>query len=168
MNRSICILPEVTEFSIQKLSAPLICPWIDWLMIMMMMMMYHSVCRLRWPKIDYWYNIINSSQTSSPPNFLPVNWYIIILLLSRSGWAPLLLALMYEYTNPTSHWKPYLNLVPDVTVLDQPMFWGKEERQRELDGTGIEDDVESDIHRIEEEYNTIVLPFIKKHKQYFR
>ena len=75
---------------------------------------------------------------------------------------------MYEYTNPTSHWKPYLNLVPDVTVLDQPMFWGKEERQRELDGTGLEDDVESDIHRIEEEYNTIVLPFIKKHKQYFR
>ena len=48
------------------------------------------------------------------------------------------------------------------------MFWGQEERQRELDGTGIEDDVESDIHRIEEEYNTIVLPFIKKHKQYFR
>ena len=75
---------------------------------------------------------------------------------------------MYEYTNPTSHWKPYLNLVPDVTVLDQPMFWGEEERQRELDGTGIEDDVESDIHRIEEEYNAIVLPFIKKHKQYFR
>ena len=75
---------------------------------------------------------------------------------------------MYEYTNPTSHWKPYLNLVPDVTVLDQPMFWGEEERQRELDGTGIKDDVESDIDHIEEEYNTIVLPFIKKHKQYFR
>ena len=75
---------------------------------------------------------------------------------------------MYEYTNPTSHWRPYLNLVPDVTILDQPMFWGAEERQRELQGTGIEEDVENDVQRIEEEYNTIAMPFIKKHPQYFR
>ena len=89
-------------------------------------------------------------------------------ILSRSGWAPLLLTLMYEYTNPTSHWKPYLNLVRDITVMDQPMFWGEDERQRELKGTGIEEDVESDTQNIEEEYKTIVLPFIKKHQQYFR
>lgn len=88
--------------------------------------------------------------------------------LSRSGWAPLLLTLMYEYTNPTSYWKPYLNLVPDVAVLDQPMFWGLEERQKELQGTGIEEDVESDIQHIEQEYNVIVLPFIKKHPELFR
>ena len=75
---------------------------------------------------------------------------------------------MYEYTNPTSHWKPYLNLVPDVTVMDQPMFWGEDERRRELEGTGIEEDVECDIQTIEEEYNSIVLPFIRKHQQYFR
>lgn len=75
---------------------------------------------------------------------------------------------MYEYTNPTSRWKPYLNLVPDVTILDQPMFWGEDERQKELRGTGIEEDVERDIQHIEEEYNSIVLPFIKKHQQYFR
>ena len=75
---------------------------------------------------------------------------------------------MYEYTNPASHWKPYMNLVPDVTVLDQPMFWDAEERQKELQGTGLEEDIESDVQRIEEEYNTIALPFIKKHPQYFR
>ena len=86
----------------------------------------------------------------------------------RSGWAPLLLTLMYEYTNPTSHWKPYLNLVPEVTVLDQPIFWNVEERQRELKGTGIEEDVENDVQGIEEEYNTTALPFIKKYPQYFR
>ena len=75
---------------------------------------------------------------------------------------------MYEYTNPTSRWKPYLNLVPDITTLDQPMFWGKDERQKKLKGTGIEEDVECDVQRIEDEYNSIVLPFIKKHQQYFR
>lgn len=48
------------------------------------------------------------------------------------------------------------------------MFWGLEERQKELQGTGIEEDVESDIQRIEEEYNVIVLPFIKKHPELFR
>lgn len=75
---------------------------------------------------------------------------------------------MYEYTNPTSYWKPYLNLVPDVAVLDQPMFWGLEERQKELQGTGIEENVESDIQHIEEEYNVTVLPFIKEHPELFR
>ncbi|XP_020622460.1 protein PFC0760c-like isoform X2 [Orbicella faveolata] len=90
-----------------------------------------------------------------------------LLLVFRSGWAPLLLTLMYEYTNPSSHWKPYLNLVPDVTVLDQPMFWALEERHKELQGTGIEEDVESDVQHIEEEYNVIVLPFIKKHPELF-
>ena len=48
------------------------------------------------------------------------------------------------------------------------MFWGAEERKRELKGTGIEEDVENDVQRIEEEYNTIAMPFIKKHPQYFR
>ena len=90
------------------------------------------------------------------------------MILPRSGWAPLLVTLMYEYTNPSSHWKPYLNLVPDVTVLDQPMFWRLEERQKELQGTGIEEDVESDVQHIEEEYNVIVLPFIKKHPELLR
>lgn len=101
-------------------------------------------------------------------SFVHLTIILHVLILFRSGWAPLLLALMYEYTNPTSHWKSYLNLVPDVTVLDQPMFWGLEERQKELQGTGIEEDVESDVQHIEEEYNVIVSPFMKKHPQLFR
>lgn len=48
------------------------------------------------------------------------------------------------------------------------MFWGAEERQLELTGTGIEEDVENDVQHIEEEYNTIVVPFIRKHSKYFR
>ncbi|XP_068749517.1 uncharacterized protein [Montipora capricornis] len=90
-----------------------------------------------------------------------------IALNRRSGWTPLLLALMYEYTNPTSHWKPYLNLVPDVTVLDQPYFWGEDELWKELKGIEILKDVERDIQLIEEEYKCIALPFIKKHPNYF-
>lgn len=90
-----------------------------------------------------------------------------IALNRRSGWTPLLLALMYEYTNPTSHWKPYLNLVPDVTVLDQPYFWGEDELRKELKGIEILKDVERDIQLIEEEYKCIALPFIKKHPNYF-
>lgn len=88
--------------------------------------------------------------------------------LFRSGWTPLLVALMYEYTNPSSHWRSYLNLVPDITVLDQPMFWGRHERQKELKGTGILEDIEHDVQKIEEEYKSIALPFMNKHNQYFR
>ena len=88
--------------------------------------------------------------------------------LFRSGWTPLLVALMYEYTDPSSHWRPYLNLIPDINVLDQPMFWGRRERQKELKGTGILEDVEHDVQEIEEEYKCIAWPFMNKHKQYFR
>ncbi|XP_074635550.1 N-lysine methyltransferase setd6-like isoform X1 [Acropora palmata] len=88
-------------------------------------------------------------------------------LENRSGWTPLLVALMYEYTDPSSHWRPYLNLIPDINVLDQPMFWGRHERQKELKGTGILEDVEHDVQKIEEEYKCIAWPFMNKHKQYF-
>ncbi|KAK6192842.1 hypothetical protein SNE40_004243 [Patella caerulea] len=44
-------------------------------------------------------------------------------LLSESGWVPLLISLMYEYNNPTSTWRPYLDLVPDFKELNLPMFW---------------------------------------------
>ena len=75
---------------------------------------------------------------------------------------------MYEYTDPSSHWRPYLNLISDINVLDQPMFWGRRERQKELKGTGILEDVEHDVQEIEEEYRCIAWPFMNKHKQYFR
>jgi SET domain-containing protein 6 len=44
-------------------------------------------------------------------------------LTSTSGWVPLLLSLMYEYNNPQSKWRSYLDLVPDFNQLDLPMFW---------------------------------------------
>ncbi|XP_023287417.1 N-lysine methyltransferase setd6-like, partial [Seriola lalandi dorsalis] len=43
-------------------------------------------------------------------------------LESPSGWVPLLLALLYEYTSSQSHWKPYLSLWTDFKTLDHPMF----------------------------------------------
>uniref|UniRef100_A0A8C5H6Q0 N-lysine methyltransferase SETD6 n=1 Tax=Gouania willdenowi TaxID=441366 RepID=A0A8C5H6Q0_GOUWI len=38
-------------------------------------------------------------------------------LESESGWVPLLLSLLYEYTSPLSHWKPYLSL--DLANIQQ-------------------------------------------------
>ena len=46
-------------------------------------------------------------------------------LQSKSGWVPLLLALLHEYTSPESLWRPYVDLVPDFTQLDLPMFWSE-------------------------------------------
>lgn len=84
-------------------------------------------------------------------------------LESGSGWVPLLLALLYEYTSPHSHWKPYLSLWPDFSTLDHPMFWSEEEREKLLKGTGIPEAVKSDLEKLHAEYNNIVLPFMKSH-----
>ncbi|XP_062856170.1 N-lysine methyltransferase setd6 [Trichomycterus rosablanca] len=84
-------------------------------------------------------------------------------LESTSGWVPLLLALMYEYTSPESQWKPYLSLWPDFRELDHPMFWSKEEREKLLKGTSIPEAVETDLANIQKEYNNIVLPFMRSH-----
>ncbi|XP_016366894.1 N-lysine methyltransferase setd6-like [Sinocyclocheilus rhinocerous] len=84
-------------------------------------------------------------------------------LESASGWVPLLLGLLYEYTCPQSHWKPYLSLWPDFRTLDQPMFWSEEEREKLLKGTGIPEAVETDLKKLQDEYNNIVLPFMKSH-----
>ncbi|XP_052244047.1 N-lysine methyltransferase setd6-like isoform X6 [Dreissena polymorpha] len=84
-----------------------------------------------------------------------------------SGWAPLLISLMYEYTSEQSPWRPYFNLVPDFTELDLPMFWNKEDRNSLLKGSGVIEAVEKDLKNIEEEFTTIVLPFIKAHADIF-
>ncbi|XP_072520119.1 N-lysine methyltransferase setd6 [Salminus brasiliensis] len=86
-------------------------------------------------------------------------------LESSSGWVPLLLALMYEYTCPESHWKPYLALWTDFRKLDHPMFWSKEERERLLKGTGIPEAVDTDLSNIQNEYNETVLPFMRSHPE---
>lgn len=84
-------------------------------------------------------------------------------LESPSGWVPLLLALLYEYTSSQSHWKPYLSLWTDFKALDHPMFWSKVERDRLLRGTGIPEAVDRDLTNIQREYTDVVLPFINKH-----
>ncbi|KAM3609785.1 uncharacterized protein V6R79_020304 [Siganus canaliculatus] len=84
-------------------------------------------------------------------------------LESSSGWVPLLLSLLYEYTSSESHWKPYLSLWTDFKTLDHPMFWSKEERDRLLVGTGIPEAVDKDLANIKKEYTDVVLPFIQKH-----
>ncbi|XP_045171333.2 N-lysine methyltransferase setd6-like [Mercenaria mercenaria] len=84
-----------------------------------------------------------------------------------SGWAPLLIALLYEYNNPQSHWRPYLDLVPDFKELDLPMFWPSDERKDLLQGTGVDEAVTKDLANIEKEFKEVVLPFVKKHKDKF-
>ncbi|KAF3854436.1 hypothetical protein F7725_022491 [Dissostichus mawsoni] len=84
-------------------------------------------------------------------------------LESSSGWVPLLLALLYEYTSSQSQWKPYLSLWANFKTLDHPMFWSKEERDGLLRGTGIPEAVETDLANIQREYTNVVLPFIRKH-----
>ena len=44
---------------------------------------------------------------------------------SESGWVPLLLALLHEYTKEDSEWKPYFQCFPDFNELDLPMFWSQ-------------------------------------------
>ncbi|XP_053282966.1 N-lysine methyltransferase setd6 [Pleuronectes platessa] len=84
-------------------------------------------------------------------------------LESSSGWVPLLLSLLYEYTSSRSHWRPYLSLWTDFKKLDHPMFWSKVERARILKGTGIPEAVDTDLTNICSEYTDVVLPFIAKH-----
>ncbi|KAM3869799.1 N-lysine methyltransferase setd6 [Diretmus argenteus] len=84
-------------------------------------------------------------------------------LVNSSGWVPLLLTLLYEYTSPQSHWSPYLSLWTDFRTLDQPMFWSEEERDRLLRGTGVPEAVDTDLTNIQREYTDVVLPFITRH-----
>ncbi|VDH95937.1 N-lysine methyltransferase SETD6 [Mytilus galloprovincialis] len=88
-------------------------------------------------------------------------------LKSSSGWVPLLLSLMYEYNNPQSKWRPYLDLVPDFKQLDLPMFWTETERKSLLKSTGVIEAVDKDLKNISTEFNDIVLPFVKKHSDLF-
>lgn len=84
-----------------------------------------------------------------------------------SGWVPQLLALLYEYNNPQSSWRPYLDLVPDFTQLDLPMFWSKKEREELLGGTGVEEAVSRDLQLLERDFQNKALPFMEKHPQVF-
>ncbi|KAM9121895.1 N-lysine methyltransferase SETD6 isoform 1-T1 [Pangshura tecta] len=88
-------------------------------------------------------------------------------LESQSGWVPLLLSLLHEYTASNSHWRPYFSLWPDFSSLDHPMFWPEEERVRLLQGTGILEAVDKDLANIQLEYTSIILPFMESHLDLF-
>ncbi|KAF1652774.1 N-lysine methyltransferase SETD6, partial [Eudyptes chrysocome] len=88
-------------------------------------------------------------------------------LQSQSGWVPLLLALLHEYTASNSHWQPYFSLWEDFRSLDHPMFWPEEERRRLLQGTGIPEAVDKDLANIHLEYTSIILPFMESHPNVF-
>ncbi|XP_019750825.1 N-lysine methyltransferase setd6 isoform X2 [Hippocampus comes] len=60
-------------------------------------------------------------------------------LESTSGWVPLLLALLYEYTTTQSKWKPYLSLWTDFKMLDHPMFCFQEPQEEDDDEDDEED-----------------------------
>lgn len=66
---------------------------------------------------------IEVSCVKKTPSFLLFALSEKASVAGSSGWVPLLLALLYEYTSPRSHWRPYLSLWTDFRALDQPMFW---------------------------------------------
>ncbi|CAH1801282.1 unnamed protein product [Owenia fusiformis] len=86
---------------------------------------------------------------------------------SKSNWVPLLLTLCHESSIPDSKWRPYLEIVPDFDELDLPMFWPMNDVEAELQGTGVISAVKTDIDNINNEFNNIVLPFMKRHAELF-
>ncbi|XP_062578040.1 N-lysine methyltransferase setd6-like [Saccostrea cucullata] len=81
---------------------------------------------------------------------------------SESGWSELLICMMHEYKAQKSQWKSYFDVLPES--VDLPMFWTKEEREQLLTGTGVVEAVNRDIEKIHKEFQSIVSPYIKKHK----
>lgn len=88
------------------------------------------------------------------------------LLDSASGWVPLLVCLMYEQTNPKSKWRPYLDMFPNFSDQELPMFWDKSELS-ELQGTGVPEAVSRDLKNIQHEFESVVLPCISQHPELF-
>ena len=88
------------------------------------------------------------------------------VIFDRHQWLPLLVALLYEYTNSCSLWRPYLDLVPSEDILNQPIFWTEQEREW-LNLIGIKDSVDNDVKCIEQQYFGHVVPFMEKHEKYF-
>jgi hypothetical protein len=48
------------------------------------------------------------------------------------------------------------------------MLWAESERVRLLEGTGLVRRVEDDLERIEEDFTSLVLPFMQKYQHCFR
>ena len=58
--------------------------------------------------------------------------------------------------------------MPNNNDCSPPMLWAESERGRLLEGTGLLRRVDNDLERIEEDFTTLVLPFMQKYQHYFR
>ncbi len=69
-----------------------------------------------------------------------------------------------------SKWFPYLTLVPNNEEAGSalPLLWSECERERLLSGTGVQERVEGDLRKIDTDFQTVVLPFMKRHPDLFR
>lgn len=110
-----------------------------------------------------------------------------------SPWIPLILALMAEQkmviqsirfmchnedkqpfdwvflltTQGSSHWQPYLNLVPASQSNPPPLLWSTEEREQFLQGMGVYELVEDDLLRSLQDYENVALPFVRRHQELY-
>jgi len=69
---------------------------------------------------------------------------------------------MWEYTNSSSPWRPYLDILP--ISLSTPLFWNNDDLTW-LKGTDVESQIGLD--RIEKDYKEKIQPFIESHPDYF-
>lgn len=81
--------------------------------------------------------------------------------LNLPGWNGLILAMMYEDSQPQSHWRTYLDILPQT--LNTPVFW-TDSQLKLLTGSAIVDHIGAKT--IKSEYNTYVAPLLKKKELY--
>lgn len=77
--------------------------------------------------------------------------------LKLPGWNGLILAMMYEDSQPASHWRTYLDILP--RSLNTPVFW-TDSQLKQLTGSTIVDHIGA--RTIKSEYNTYIAPLLKK------
>ncbi len=73
---------------------------------------------------------------------------------------------MSETNNPNSNWSSYLKLFPDYEKLDLPMFWD-DTTFESLSNTCVYRNVKADLVNMRKEFDTIIVPFIKEHQEFF-
>eukprot|EP01087_Luapelamoeba_hula_P000700 TRINITY_DN1051_c2_g1_i2.p1 TRINITY_DN1051_c2_g1~~TRINITY_DN1051_c2_g1_i2.p1 ORF type:complete len:1452 (+),score=430.42 TRINITY_DN1051_c2_g1_i2:1-4356(+) len=78
-------------------------------------------------------------------------------------WTSVILALMYEATNPASKWKPYIDILP--TTFTTPLFWDDKEVDTLLGGTTVHSAIGK--QQIINDYHEVVLPFIRRNPEEF-
>ena len=75
---------------------------------------------------------------------------------------------MYVTLQACSYWHPYLSLVPNNENCGPPMVWSESDRERLLEGTGVNKLVDGDMEKMDHDFTSTVLPFMKRHSEIFR